>query len=57
MPRPRSDIPERIIRGGSYVCSEEYCTGYRPAGRMTTDDITASNHTGFRCVMDAGSAK
>lgn len=43
-------FPERVIRGGSYVCSDSYCTGYRPAARMTTDDITASNHTGFRCV-------
>lgn len=50
------EFPERVIRGGSYVCSEEYCTGYRPAARMTTDDITASNHTGFRCVMDASPA-
>jgi sulfatase modifying factor 1 len=50
-------FPERVIRGGSYVCSEDYCTGYRTAARMTTDDITASNHTGFRCVKDAGVAE
>ena len=49
------DFPEHVIRGGSYVCSEDYCTGYRTSARMTTDAITASNHTGFRCVKDAAS--
>ena len=44
------DIKQRIIRGGSFLCSEGYCTGYRTGARQLSDDITASNHTGFRCV-------
>jgi sulfatase modifying factor 1 len=43
-------VKQRIIRGGSFLCSEGYCTGYRPAARQLTDDITASCHTGFRCA-------
>ncbi len=45
-----TDIKQRIIRGGSFLCSEGYCTGYRSGARQLSDDITASNHTGFRCA-------
>ena len=45
-------IRQRIIRGGSFLCSEGYCTGYRVGARQLSDDISASYHTGFRCVMD-----
>ena len=45
-------VRQRIIRGGSFLCSEGYCTGYRVAARQLSDDISASYHTGFRCVMD-----
>jgi formylglycine-generating enzyme required for sulfatase activity len=44
---------QRVIRGGSFLCSDTYCTGYRPAARQLTDDITTSHHTGFRCVKSA----
>ncbi len=47
------DVMQRIIRGGSFLCSEGYCTGYRVAARQITDDISTSYHTGFRCVKDA----
>ena len=45
-------FPQRIIRGGSFLCTEGYCTGYRPAARQLSDDLSTSHHTGFRCVMD-----
>ena len=41
---------KRITRGGSYLCTEAYCWGYRPAMRMKTSPDTGLNHTGFRCV-------
>ena len=50
---PGKEIKQRIIRGGSFLCSVGYCTGYRVAARQLSDDITASHHTGFRCVRDA----
>ncbi len=42
---------KRVIRGGSYLCNESYCSGYRPSARMKTDPLTGLSHTGFRCVV------
>lgn len=44
-------IPKRVIRGGSFLCNAQYCTGYRPTARMKTSPDTSIEHTGFRCVM------
>jgi formylglycine-generating enzyme required for sulfatase activity len=49
---PRSGN-ERVQRGGSYLCSDIYCTGYRPSARMHCDEHTSLCHTGFRCAADA----
>lgn len=46
----------RIIRGGSWLCNDCYCEGYRPAARQRTTSDTAANHTGFRCVRSPGAA-
>jgi formylglycine-generating enzyme required for sulfatase activity len=42
---------EKVIRGGSFLCSEEYCSGYRNSRRMGSTMDTGLNHTGFRCVI------
>ena len=42
---------KRVIRGGSFLCNESYCAGYRPSARMKTDPLTGLSHTGFRCVV------
>ncbi len=44
--------PERVQRGGSFLCTDEYCTRYMVGTRGKGDVDTASNHLGFRCVMD-----
>ncbi len=44
--------PKRVTRGGSYLCSDVYCRGYRPAARMKTSPDTSLQHTGFRCARD-----
>ncbi len=41
---------EKIIRGGSFLCNDSYCSGYRNARRMGSSTDTGLNHTGFRCV-------
>lgn len=46
--------PKRVCRGGSYLCSDNYCTGYRPSARMKSSPDTSLAHTGFRCVRDQG---
>lgn len=43
-------MPKRVIRGGSYLCSDVYCIGYRPSARMKSAQDTGLSHTGFRCV-------
>ncbi len=43
---------QKVIRGGSFLCSENYCTGYRNAARMSSAPDTGLEHTGFRCVKD-----
>lgn len=44
------NVPKKVVRGGSFLCSEKYCTGYRPSARMATEPLASSNHIGFRCV-------
>jgi formylglycine-generating enzyme len=46
-------VAKRVQRGGSYLCSDLYCTGYRPSARMKCSPDTGLSHTGFRCVKDA----
>ena len=43
---------ERVIRGGSFLCNDDYCSGYRNARRIGSTPDTGLNHTGFRCVKD-----
>ena len=42
--------PRRITRGGSFLCSPEFCIRYRPAARMPVTPDSSLSHTGFRCV-------
>lgn len=44
--------PKRSLRGGSFLCNDVYCSGYRVARRMKTSPDTGMEHTGFRCVRD-----
>jgi formylglycine-generating enzyme required for sulfatase activity len=41
----------RVIRGGSYLCSDTYCRGYRVSARGTGAPDTGASHIGFRVVM------
>jgi formylglycine-generating enzyme required for sulfatase activity len=40
----------RVIRGGSFLCSAEYCWSYRLTARRGTTADTSASHIGFRCV-------
>ena len=42
---------KRVSRGGSFLCHESYCSGYRNSMRMKTTPDTGSMHTGFRAVV------
>jgi formylglycine-generating enzyme required for sulfatase activity len=41
---------KRVQRGGSFMCSDNYCRGYRVAARMKGTPDSGTYHTGFRCV-------
>ncbi len=43
---------ERVLRGGSWMCSENYCTNYRVAARSHATPDSCLNNLGFRCVSD-----
>lgn len=43
---------EKSIRGGSWLCAENYCTNYRAAGRSKSPIDTSLNNLGFRLVLD-----
>jgi len=43
--------PKRVTRGGSFLCSDNYCLGYRPSARMKSSPDTGLFHTGFRCAL------
>lgn len=45
-------VPKKVIRGGSFLCNDSYCSGYRVAARMKSSPDTGMEHTGFRCVAD-----
>ena len=46
-------IPKRVHRGGSFLCSDQYCTRYMVGTRGKGEVSTGSNHLGFRCVRSA----
>ena len=52
-PRGPAQGEERVMRGGSWMCSENYCRGYRVASRSQATPDSTLNNLGFRCVRDA----
>ncbi|CAD6561362.1 Formylglycine-generating enzyme [Paraburkholderia hiiakae] len=49
---PTAYAPERVTRGGSFLCSETYCISYRTSARRGTDPMNGMSHLGFRLAMD-----
>lgn len=45
------NVRKRVIRGGSFLCNDSYCSGYRAAARMKSTEDTGMSHIGFRCVV------
>ncbi len=41
---------KRVHRGGSFLCSDQYCTRYMIGTRGKGEITSGSNHLGFRCV-------
>ncbi|MFI2741657.1 formylglycine-generating enzyme family protein [Zhouia sp. PK063] len=43
-------VPKKVVRGGSFLCNDVYCSGFRASSRMKSSPDTSLEHTGFRCV-------
>jgi len=43
---------EKTLRGGSFLCDQEVCHGYRTTGRTHSTPESSLVHTGFRCAYD-----
>jgi formylglycine-generating enzyme len=48
---PADDQPQRVQRGGSFLCTDQYCTRYMMGTRGKGDSDTGNNNVGFRCVV------
>jgi formylglycine-generating enzyme required for sulfatase activity len=43
-------VPKKVHRGGSFLCTDQYCSRYAVGTRGKGEVSTATNHLGFRCV-------
>jgi formylglycine-generating enzyme required for sulfatase activity len=46
----RPFMPQRVQRGGSFLCHDSYCSRYRPSARHGCSYDSGMSHVGFRCV-------
>ena len=47
--------PKKVHRGGSFLCTDQYCSRYIVGTRGKGEVSTGTNHLGFRCVQDTPS--
>jgi formylglycine-generating enzyme required for sulfatase activity len=43
-------VSKKVQKGGSYLCTDQYCARYMPGSRGRGAPDTGSNHVGFRLV-------
>ena len=43
-------VKKRVHRGGSFLCTDQYCSRYMVGTRGKGEVSTGTNHLGFRCV-------
>ena len=48
--QPGIRIPRKVVKGGSHLCTPQYCYRYRPAARQPQMIDTAMSHIGFRYI-------
>jgi sulfatase modifying factor 1 len=44
------NLVQRVQRGGSFLCTAQYCSRYLVGSRGKGDPDSSANHIGFRCV-------
>jgi len=43
-------VTKRVQKGGSFLCTDQYCARYMHGSRAKGEPSTGTNHAGFRCV-------
>ena len=51
--QPSTNIPRKVLKGGSHLCAPNYCLRNRPAARQGEAIETSACHIGFRCIVRA----
>ena len=44
------NIQEKVIKGGSFLCNDSYCSSYRISSKMNSSINSSAEHIGFRTV-------
>ena len=47
-------VKKKVHKGGSYLCTDQYCARYIAGGRGKGEPDTGTNHLGFRLLRDKG---
>lgn len=48
--RQNPNIQEKVIKGGSFLCNDSYCSSYRISSKMNSSLSSSAEHIGFRTV-------
>ena len=48
---------KKVHRGGSFLCTDQYCSRYMVGTRGKGEVSTGTNHLGFRCVSSSGAKR
>jgi formylglycine-generating enzyme len=46
-------VPKRVQKGGSFLCTDQYCMRFRPGGRGKGEAAIGASNVGFRLVKSA----
>ena len=46
-------VPKRSLRGGSFLCTDQFCSRFEAGGRGQEDPKSSANHIGFRVARSA----
>lgn len=49
---PDKENPDRVKKGGSYLCHQSYCYRYRCASRSQNSQDSSAGNLSFRCAKD-----
>ena len=50
-------LPKRVQRGGSFLCTDQYCARYMPGSRGKGEALTGACNVGFRCAVSVARAR